>query len=79
VISHIVPRRVRDRAVSRVYEIYDRASEQLHPRTAAQITRLLDGFELIEPEVMARHARLPERAAARSTDPIGWRVLARKP
>ena len=82
-ISHIVHGRVLDTEVDkevadRVYEIYSQASERLYPRTPAQIARLLDGFELIEPEVMARHAQLPERGAAASVSPVGWRVLARK-
>lgn len=59
--------------------VLGQASERLHPRTPAQITRLLDGFELIGPEVMARHAQIPEREAAASVSPVGWRVLARKP
>jgi len=84
VISHIVPGRVRDKEVAkdvadRVYKIYDQASERLRPRTPTEITRLLDGFEVIEPEVMARHARFPERGGAASQSPVGWRVLARKP
>jgi SAM-dependent methyltransferase len=84
VISHVVPGRVRDREVDedvadRVHKIYDQASERLHPRTEAQITRLLDGFELIEPEALAQYARLPERDAATSASPVGWRALARKP
>jgi len=64
---------------ARVYEIYGQASERLYPRTPEEITRLLDGFELIEPEVLARHAQVFERDAAVSASPVGWRVLARKP
>jgi SAM-dependent methyltransferase len=84
VISHIVHGRVQGKEVDkevadRVYKIYEQASERLRPRTAAEITRLLDGFELIEPEVMAQHAWLNERDAAASVSPVGWRVLARKP
>ncbi|MGA2826580.1 MAG: SAM-dependent methyltransferase [Streptosporangiaceae bacterium] len=83
VISHIVHGRVLDTEVDkevadRVYEIYSQASERLYPRTPVQIARLLDGFELIEPEVMARYAQFPERGAAASVSPVGWRVLARK-
>jgi hypothetical protein len=84
VISHIVPGRVQDQEVdkdvaARVHAIYDQASERLHPRTPAQIARLLDGFELIEPEILARHAQAFELDAAVSASPVGWRVLARKP
>jgi hypothetical protein len=84
VISHIVPNRVMDQEVDkdvadRVYEIYDKASERLYTRTPAQVTRLLDGFEVIEPEVMAEHVPAAERGAAASESPVGWRVLARKP
>ena len=84
VISHVVPGRVQDKEVdkdvaARVYEIYGQASERLYPRTPEQITRLLDGFELIEPEVLARDAQVFERDAAVSASPVGWRVLARKP
>jgi len=84
VISHIVPGRVGDKEVDkevadRVYKIYDQASERLHPRTPEEIKRLLDGFEVIEPEVMAPYARFAERGGAVSVSPVGWRVLARKP
>jgi len=84
VISHIVPGRVQDKEVDkdvaeRVYKIYAQASEPLYPRTPDQITRLLDGFELIEPEILARYAQAFERDAAVTESPVGWRVLARKP
>jgi len=84
VISHVVPGRVGDKEVDaavadRVRKIYDQASARLHPRTPEEIKRLLDGFEVIEPEVMAPYARLPERGGAVSVSPVGWRVLARKP
>jgi SAM-dependent methyltransferase len=83
VISHVVPGRVQDREVAkevadRVYEIYGRATEPLSPRTPEEIALLLDGFELIEPEVLARHAQPHELGGAASESPVGWRVLARK-
>ena len=57
VVSHIAPGRVRDPGVAeRVHKIYDRATERIYPRTPAEVARLLAGFEIIEPEVMARHA-----------------------
>jgi SAM-dependent methyltransferase len=84
VISHIVPGRVQDKEVDkdvaeRVYKIYAQASEPLYPRTPDQITRLLDGFELIEPEILARYAQAFERDGAVTESPVGWRVLARRP
>jgi hypothetical protein len=84
VVSHIVPGRVQDQEVAkeiadRVYEIYGQATEPLYPRTPEEIAGLLDGFELIEPEVLAKHAQPHELGGAASQSPVGWRVLARKP
>jgi SAM-dependent methyltransferase len=84
VISHVVPGRVQDREVAkevadRVYEIYGRATEPLRPRTPEEIALLLDGFELIEPQVLARFAQPHELGGTASQSPVGWRVLARKP
>jgi hypothetical protein len=62
-----------------VYEIYGQATEPLTPRTPAEVRRLLDGFELIEPEILARYAQPHELGGAASESPVGWRVLARKP
>lgn len=81
VVSHIVhgagntPEKVSDR----IYEIYDRSNEQLTGRSPEEIKRLLDGFELIEPEVMAPYAQFSERKGTTTLSPLGWRVLARKP
>src|ERR1700730_16194513 len=44
-------------ATGRALKVYDRATERISPRTPAEGTRLLAGFEIIEPEVMAGHAR----------------------
>jgi SAM-dependent methyltransferase len=80
VISHAVRGRVPDRkAAGRALEIYHQSGQRAYPRAEAEITGLLDGFELISPEVMAPYAWLPERGVAASTSPIGCRVLARKP
>ncbi len=84
VVSHVVPGRVQNQEVAkeiadRIYEIYGRATEPLSPRTPEQIAALLDGFELIEPEVLAKHAQPHELGGAASQSPVGWRVLARKP
>jgi SAM-dependent methyltransferase len=84
VVSHVVPGRIQNREVAkeiadRIYEIYGRATEPLSPRTPEQIAALLDGFELIEPEVLAKHAQPHELGGAASESPVGWRVLARKP
>jgi hypothetical protein len=80
VVSHIAPGRVRDKNVAeRVHKIYDHATERIYPRTPAEVTRLLEGFEIIEPEVMAKHARVGDESGAVSASPISWRTLARKP
>ena len=80
VISHAVRGRVPDRrAADRALEIYDQAGQRAYPRAEAEIMGLLNGFELIRPEVMAPYAWLPERGVAASASPIGCRVLARKP
>src|SRR3954452_19684747 len=84
VVSHVVPGRVQDREVAkeiadRIYEISGRATEPLSPRTPAEIAALLDGFELIEPEILARYARPHELGGAASQSPVGWGGLARKP
>jgi hypothetical protein len=79
-VSHVAPGRVRDKdAARRALKVYHQATERIYPRTAAAGARLLDGFELIEPEVMAGHARVAGDSGAVSTSPIGWRTLARKP
>ena len=80
VVSHIAPGRVRDKAVAeRVHKIYDRATERIYPRTAEEVTRLLDGFEIVAPEVMAEFAPVADMGGAVSASPISWRALARKP
>ena len=80
VVSHVAPGRVRDKAVAeRVHKIYDRATERIYPRTAEEVTRLLDGFEIVAPEVMAEYAPVADRGGAVSAGPISWRTLARKP
>jgi hypothetical protein len=55
------------------------ATEPLTPRTPEEVARLLDGFELIEPGILARYAQPHELGGAASESPVGWRVLARKP
>jgi hypothetical protein len=80
VVSHVAPGRVRDKnAEDSALKVYDQATERIYPRTPAEVPRLLDGFEIIEPEVMAGHARVADESGAVSATPIGWRTLARKP
>jgi SAM-dependent methyltransferase len=80
VVSHVAPGRVRDKAVAeRVRKIYDRATERIYPRTEEEVTRLLDGFEIVAPEVMADYAPVADKGGAVSASPISWRALARKP
>jgi S-adenosyl methyltransferase len=80
VVSHTVPGRVLDRdAADRALKIYDHATEGIQPRTPAEIARLLEGFELLKPEVMAGQARLSDANGAVSDNSISWRTLARKP
>jgi S-adenosyl methyltransferase len=57
-----------------VHEVAREVSEDARARG-----RLLDGFELIEPEILARYAQPHELGGAASESPVGWRVLARKP
>jgi SAM-dependent methyltransferase len=80
VVSHVAPGRVRDQgAAERALKVYDQATERIYPRTPDEVARLLDGFEIIGPEVMAGHAGAAEEAGAASTTSVGWRTLARKP
>jgi hypothetical protein len=80
VVSHVAPGRVRDKnAADRALKVYDQATEQIYPRTPAEGARLLAGFEIIEPQVMAGHARAADEIGVMSASPIGWRTLARKP
>lgn len=80
VVSQVAPGRVQDKsAADRVHKIYDHATERIYPRTPAQVTRLLDGFEIIKPEVMTEQARFVDESGAVSDGPISWRTLARKP
>jgi S-adenosyl methyltransferase len=80
VVSHVAPGRVRDKnAGERALKVYQQATERIYPRTPEAVARLLDGFEIIEPEVMARNARVADEIGAASVSPIGWRTLARKP
>jgi hypothetical protein len=71
---------VRDKdAADRALKVYDQATERIYPRTPAEGARLLAGFEIIESEVMAGHARAADEIGVMSASPIGWRTLARKP
>ena len=80
IVSQVAPGRVPDKtAADRVHKIYDHATERIYPRTSAEITRLLDGFEIIEPEAMVSSARFVDESGAVSDSPISWRTLARKP
>ena len=80
VVSQVAPDRVPDKsAADRVFNIYDHATERIHPRTPEEVARLLDGFEMIQPEVMAKYAPATDGSGAVSVSPISWRTLARKP
>jgi len=80
VVGHAAAGTARDSdTADRIRKVYEQATEPIYPRTPAEFTRLLDGFEIIEPEVMARHARATEQGGAVSASPFSWRTLARKP
>ena len=48
------------------------------PRAEVEFTRLLDGFELIDPVVMAAAAAPDELDTASGEGIVGWRLVARR-
>jgi hypothetical protein len=58
--------------------IYASARQPVFPRAEVEFARFLDGFELIDPSVMASAARSWEADAATGNGVIGWRLVARK-
>jgi SAM-dependent methyltransferase len=67
-------------AAMRAARIFDTASAQPHFRSRLQVTRLLDGWQLIDPGLVPKHEWRPEPR----TDPapqfdITWAAVARKP
>ena len=80
VVSHVAPGRVRDKnAAERALKVYDQATERIYPRTPEEGERLLAGFEIIEPEVMAGHARAADEIGVMSASPIRLASACRKP
>ena len=58
--------------------IYARARQPVFPRAEAEFTRLLDGFELLDPAILAAGSPASERDAATGEGIIGWRLVARR-
>lgn len=82
VITHIggyMTRRTTAEEGDAAMRVYARAGLPVFPRAKVEFTRLLDGFELIDPAVMAQAPAPPEeRATASGEGIIGWRLVARK-
>lgn len=58
---------------SRGAEVYKRATSTLTFRDREQVRRLFDGFDLVEPGIVAAHEWRPE--ARKPADPAGAWVL----
>jgi hypothetical protein len=82
VITHIggyVTRRTTAEEGDAAMRVYATAGQPVFPRAEVEFTRLLDGFELIDPVVMASApAPQDEREAASGEAIVGWRLVARK-
>jgi hypothetical protein len=81
VITHIggyVTRRTTAEEGDAALRVYATAGQPAFPRAEVEFTRLLDGFELIDPAVMVAAAAPDERDAASGEAIVGWRLVARK-
>jgi hypothetical protein len=81
-ITHIggyVTRRTPAEEGDAALHVYAAAGQPVFPRAEVEFTRLLDGFELIDPAVLGEAAAPEEERAAASGEAIvGWRLVARK-
>ncbi len=81
VITHVggyVTRRTTAEEGDAALRVYAAAGQPAFPRAEVEFTRLLDGFELIDPAIMAEASAPDERAAASGEGIVGWRLVARK-
>jgi len=81
VITHIggyVTRRTTAEEGDAALRVYATAGQPAFPRAEVEFTRLLDGFELIDPAAMAAAAAPDERDAASGEAIVGWRLVARR-
>jgi SAM-dependent methyltransferase len=68
------------KALARAVQVYQSASEPIWPRSREQLLGLFDGFELLEPGVVAKDEWRPEPGeAAADTPNIEWGAVGRKP
>jgi SAM-dependent methyltransferase len=69
------------KALARAVQVYQSASEQIHPRTREQILRFFDGWRLLEPGVVPKddwHPEPTEAEAAPDAPNIQWGAVGRK-
>ena len=80
-ISHIGTEFFPDKAaLAQAVAVYERASERVWPRSRDQILGFLDGFELLDPGLVAKHQWRPVTGhAVDGTPNIQWGAVARKP
>ena len=81
VITHIggyVTRRTTAEEGDAALRVYAAAGQPAFPRAEVEFTRLLDGFELIDPAVMVTAAAPGERDVVSGEGIVGWRLVARK-
>jgi hypothetical protein len=82
VITHIggyVTRRTTAEEGDAALRVYASAGQPVFPRAEVEFTRLLDGFELIDPAVLAEAPAPPdERDVASGEAIVGWRLVARR-
>ena len=81
VLSHLAIDLIEDKmAVRRALAAYERSSASLSPRTRDQVLRFFDGFELVEPGVVAKPQwrPVPGEPAGDALD-VGWCGVGRKP
>jgi hypothetical protein len=79
-ISHIGTEFFPDKkTLARTLKVYEKASEQMHPRSREQILGFFDGFELLEPGLVPKDQWRPEAGEATADTPnIQWGGVGRK-
>jgi hypothetical protein len=81
VITHVggyMTRRTTGEEGDAALRVYARAGQPAFPRAEVEFSRLLDGFELIDPVVMAAAAAPDELDTASGEGTVGWRLVARR-